>query len=293
MRKLDFIVFGLARSGTSALTHLLCANKNIFCGMEFFPPRVDHSKLAMPGAFESRAKSIQKGGQKLPPHIEKSLQALAGKEAAQIQAYGSKLPLYTHYLDRVMAEIESEKAIMCYRDPRACARSYDRRAALPNDPWPAGRVGFFAAVEMMHAFKVLAKTKHLDVLVVPQALMARDWRTTADTLFDYLLPGKEVEIDADAIAGLEQRREARQKLKEVVLSDEDEKLHEVLDQAGVSAALESDTAYMLRDRIDVIRAAADKLPEDHVAFCADLAAKHSNPKVAKQFEAWRVHANAS
>ena len=45
---LDFIVFGIPRSGTKALVRALNLHPNVYCAMERFHFRADHSRLTFP-----------------------------------------------------------------------------------------------------------------------------------------------------------------------------------------------------------------------------------------------------
>jgi hypothetical protein len=286
MRKIDFIVFGLARSGTTALATLLNASDSVFCGMEFFQPRDDHSQIDVPMGFVQQVETLTREKGQAPQFMIDSLEVLKAKDPSRIKLFGSKLPIYSHYLDTVMDELGTEKAVMTIRNSRACAQSYDWRSRLVNDAWPVGRTGFFAAAELMHVAKILARSTHLDILMLPQQMLSEDWRAAADAVCSYLMPGQAVDFDPLQIEAIHARRDARLRIVHSALTPENSYPHDILDGAGINAVLASDRPYMLRDRIGAVREAVKKLPDDHIGFCQDLADKHSEPEVAKYFNVW-------
>ncbi|MDA7429611.1 hypothetical protein PGB28_14165 [Primorskyibacter aestuariivivens] len=292
MRKLDFIVFGLARSGTTALTNLIRANQRIFCGAEFFTPRMDHSKIDVPKAFFDEEARLEKAGN-VPQNIRVSMEVLRSRSPDTIEIYGNKWPLYSHFFDRIMSETGARKAIMTYRNYRACARSYRRRSEDPNDVWPDGRRGVFAGVEMMHVLKILARTEHTNTLILPQVRMAQNWRGALDDVSDYLLPGKAYDVDESVISRLEASRKSARAHKPVPLPKLDQPVFEMFDDAGVNDIFPSDRSVYLGDIQDDIRAAVKKLPDDHIAFCQNLIESFDDPKVNAYFQTWRNIATGS
>ena len=292
MRKLDFIVFGLARSGTTALTNLIRANQRIFCGAEFFTPRMDHSLIDVPKAFFDEEARLEKAGN-VPQNIRVSMEVLRSRSPESIEIYGNKWPLYSHFVDRIMSETGAPKAIMTYRNYRSCARSYRRRSENPHDGWPEGRRGFFAGVELIHVLKILARTEHTNTLILPQMRIARNWRGALDDVSNYLLPGQAYEVDESVISRLEASRKTARAHKPVPLPKLDRPIFEKLDEAGINEIFPSDRSVYLGDIQDDIRAAVEKLPDDHIGFCQNLADSFEDPKVSAYFETWRNIATVS
>ncbi len=286
MRKLDFIAFGLARSGTTALTNLIRANRSIFCGAEFFTPRMDHSKIAVPQAFFEEEARLEKEG-RIPQHIRVSMEVLRSRDPDEVALYGNKWPLYTHFFERIMSETEAPRAIMTYRDYRSCARSYRRRSQDPKDSWPRGRRGFFAGFELIHTLKMLAQTEHRNTLIVPQTRIARDWRGALGEISEYLLPGQPCEVDETVISRLEGSRKTAQARTPEPLPKPDQPVFKLLDDAGIKEIFPTKRCVLLGEIQGELRRAVKKLPEDHIGACQTLAEGFENPKVAEYFETWR------
>lgn len=287
MRKLDFIVFGLARSGTTALTNLIRANRRLYCGAEFFTPRQDHSRIDVPKAFFDEEARLERDG-KVPQNIRVSMDILHRRDPAEIVLYGNKWPLYSHFFDRVMSELDHPKAILAYRDYRACARSYERRSQDPNDGWPAGRRSIFAGLELIHILKMLAQSTHKNTLIVPQKLLANNPEKTLEQVTEYLTPGQPVALDKDVAGLLERSLASGRQRKPKPLTPSEQPVFRKLDNAGVNDLFPSDRCVQLKEIQAALREAVAKLPEDHISFGKRLALEHGDTTVLEYFEIWKA-----
>lgn len=286
MHKLDFIVFGLARSGTTAMEKLICANDRIYCASEFFNPREDHSRLDVPAAYGRFVKDLERKN-RLRPNFARSHETLTRKDPARVRAWGNKYPIYAHFYDRIMDELDDARAIMVYRDPKACAVSYQRRSENPKDAWPAGRRALFAAAEMMHIMRVLATTAHDDILVVPHSHLVRNQESVLADVSDYLLPGVAFSPDAEVMSGVSSTWSSRRDLSPVQIPGIDAELLDALAASGLDAAFPSDRTVRFTEIRDRIVAVSDRLPEDYVSFVGTFVDRTGNADVQAYFQTWK------
>jgi hypothetical protein len=143
-RKLDFIVFGVPRSGTKALVRALNLHPHVYCAMERFHFRADHSRLTFPDSFLD-ASVI--GDRDNAGKIEEIAVELA--EKPEVLHAGNKLPRYYFALDRINREVPALKNIWIYRSPYGFMQSWNRRELdSRRGQWPAGQVGLFGLLEL-------------------------------------------------------------------------------------------------------------------------------------------------
>jgi hypothetical protein len=144
-RPLDFIIFGVARSGTKALVRALNLHPHVYCAMERFHFRTDHSRITFPQSFLDTSEirdpiDLKKN--------ERMSEELAKKE--DVRHAGNKLPRYYFALERINQEVPALKNIWIYRSPYGFMPSWNRRE-LENQrgQWPAGQVGLFGLLELL------------------------------------------------------------------------------------------------------------------------------------------------
>ncbi len=143
-RQLDFIVFGVPRSGTKALVRALNLHPHVFCAMERFHFSTDHSRLTFPDSFldASNIRDRRDLGK---------IEDIAGELAlkGEVSHAGNKLPRYYFALDRINREIPALKNIWIYRSPYGFMQSWNRRELdSERGQWPAGQVGLFGLLEL-------------------------------------------------------------------------------------------------------------------------------------------------
>jgi hypothetical protein len=148
---LQFVVFAPGRSGTTAFALAFNAHPNVFCAVEFFPLKSDHTAFRMPGDMlalhhhesPSRAESIQILNEKL--------------SKGEVAFYGNKMPNYYFKLEDLHRQLPHLKFFYIYRSPEEFVHSWDRRAKKENDKWPEGRLGIFGTIEQIFCLKRLAE----------------------------------------------------------------------------------------------------------------------------------------
>ena len=164
-RPLDFIVFGVARSGTKTLARALNLHPHVYCAQERFYFRVDHSQITFPNSFLdssdiSNSYDLDK--------IERVRTALA--EKSDIRHIGNKLPSYYFRLEQINRDIPALKNIWIYRSPYGFMQSWNRREAsrlgTRKGRWRAGQVGLFGLLELLCCIDNCVRLKK-DVFIFP------------------------------------------------------------------------------------------------------------------------------
>ena len=164
-RPLDFIVFGVARSGTKTLARALNLHPHVYCAQERFYFRVDHSQITFPNSFLdssdiSNSYDLDK--------IERVRTALA--EKSDIRHIGNKLPSYYFRLEQINRDIPALKNIWIYRSPYGFMQSWNRREASKlgtrKGRWRAGQVGLFGLLELLCCIDNCVRLKK-DVFIFP------------------------------------------------------------------------------------------------------------------------------
>lgn len=161
-RGLDFIVFGVPRSGTKALARALGLHPQVYCALERFSYRRDHSKLVFPDSF-TRIEVFS------GPHgrskVRRTRADLARK--AEVRHVGNKQPRYYFALERVNGEVPGLKNIWIYRSPAGVVQSWNRKAAQHRiSHWSAGQLGVFGVLELVVCVEQCARLPQ-DVFVFP------------------------------------------------------------------------------------------------------------------------------
>lgn len=292
IRKLDFVVLGLPRSGTSAMARHLSSLPGIHCGQEVFPTFLDHATLPIPDSFLSHP----------DPHwSDRSVETVRARRD-RIRVYGNKTPTYFYRLPSLLDELDNAPAVVCLRDLQAVAASYARRAGDAQDSWPAGRVGLFAlgdALLMLHA--LAAVPARARVLLVPQQGLLTDpagvmGRVVAHVAPD-LAPGLTPAM-GDALAGLRHTARPAPLARPADPSpgpdpspdpDPDAAAWSVLARAGVPDFFATGQIRDLAACRDEIAALLAATPPNPVAFLRRQIADHPNPAAADFADRWRRH----
>ena len=180
-KQLDFIIFGVPRSGTKALVRALNLHPHVYCAMERFHFRTDHSRLTFPDSFLDT--SAIRDADDLAK-IEDMHEELAAKD--EVLHAGNKLPRYYFALDRLNREVPGLKNIWIYRSPYGFMPSWNRRELdRERGQWPAGQVGLFGLIELLVCIENCLKLDK-DVFVFSYARgFARSAEATLETL-DFL-----------------------------------------------------------------------------------------------------------
>jgi hypothetical protein len=149
--QLNFVVFAPGRSGTTAFAHGFNAHPNVFCAVEFFPPKSDHSVFEMPR--DMLELHLRERANRL-----KSIEILKNKLAdGNVSFYGNKMPNYYFRLEQLRKDLPELKLFYIYRSPVEFVESWDRRAMREGDRWPEGRLGIFGTIEQIFCLRRLAE----------------------------------------------------------------------------------------------------------------------------------------
>lgn len=278
-RKLDFIVYGMPRGGTTAVTRYLCAMKGVHCGNELFPMMLDHAALDVPEAFVTPREGTRltaAGIAALRPDLDR------------IGLFGNKTPTYFYRLPGLLAELDHCPSVACIRSLRSVAASYSMRAAMTADhTWPPGRVGLIAMGDALLLLRALASLPAAaDVLIVPQAATLADWQAVMARVLAHISPGSEPEYDPDRLREIHKirRRDARRAKPE--LADVEKRALARLRKDGVADFMARDQVLRLAEIRDEIAAILARTPPDPAGFVMRLAERHPDPAVAEYAAAW-------
>lgn len=156
-RRLDFIVMGVARSGTTGLVRGINLDPDCFCGHEYFEHhyRLDYATVAVPDAFFDP--NYAPGNERNRRNAATILRAKL--EAGPVAHYGHKQPRYFLVMESINRQIPGLRNLVIHRQPHAMADSWDRRAFNEQDPWPRGRTGYLGLIEWIVSLVRLAETR--------------------------------------------------------------------------------------------------------------------------------------
>src|SRR4029079_8006644 len=95
-RPIDFIIFGVPRSGTKALVRALNLHPHVYCAMERFHFRTNHARIIFPDSFLDTNATRDAEDLAKAKHIREEL-----SDKGEIRYAGNKLPRYYFALDRI------------------------------------------------------------------------------------------------------------------------------------------------------------------------------------------------
>jgi glycosyltransferase involved in cell wall biosynthesis len=127
-------IAGCPRSGTSALAFLLNEHPCVALGFERFKrvrAQLDPFHFTPAQFFSPVLAETDIRGQLLYERLRRRWQGGA------VRVVGDKVPLYTRVLPQLLARFPHARVAVLVRDPLDVARSFSRRAADPEDWWPA------------------------------------------------------------------------------------------------------------------------------------------------------------
>jgi Sulfotransferase family len=235
---LDFIVFGVPRSGTKALVRALNLHPHIYCAMERFHFRTDHSTIAFPASFLDESGIID---QHDLGKVRRVREEIAGK--TEIRYVGNKLPRYYFALDRINHELPALKNVWIYRSPYGFMQSWNRREReCHRGRWRPGQIGLFGLLELLCCIDNCLRLNK-DIFLFPyDAGLNRSTLPITDTL-DFLgaTPGL-YDLAKFETQYLRRRREASHRL---ALQDYEEEILDVLAMKRLDAIMEEGGGRML------------------------------------------------
>lgn len=280
-KKLDFIVAGTARSGTTAVGNYLSAVPQIHCANEVFPWSLDHSTLIAPECFTDRLPNLGDN-----PKKAKKVSKFMGsardiqRKADTLTLYGSKVPMYIHRLAEVTQEIGQPVAIVTTRALRPVALSYYRRAADPSDKFSAGRTGLYAAGDYLMLAHVLAQAPARNVLLVPHLALTKDWEATMRGVVGFIAPGMRFDFDKPAIDRIHKRYEeikARPARDEVALTEYEDAIVSEVEAMGIDPLLSRDVPFLVGEVQAQLRQLVRDLPP-LIPWVTERAKNHPIPE---------------
>lgn len=277
VRKLDFIVFGMPRGGTTAVANYLSAVEGVHCGNEVFPVYKSHAKLDIPQAFITPQEGYWNPGSA----------EIVEANRDRLKIYGNKTPTYFYRLPEILRELDDCPSIACVRNPRDVARSYSMRAGDPKDQWPEGRVGLFAAGDALLLLQsLLAVPETTPVLIVSQNALLADWRGVMQQALAHVAPGTEPTYSPEKLAYIDKRKTQSTRRPKPKLEAPERKAINWLERAGVSEFMSRPEPVILNDVRDEIRQILDQGPKNVVSYIKGMAAEHPNPAVPAHLDRW-------
>ncbi len=144
-RPLDFIVFGVPRSGTRAFARGLSLHRDVFCARERFGARDDHREIRFPGSFLAPAAGADRVARDKAERETAEIRERAGVAFA-----GNKSPRYYLALGRINDEVPGLRNLWIYRSPKTFMQSWNRREAdHARNRWRAGQIGLYGVLELV------------------------------------------------------------------------------------------------------------------------------------------------
>lgn len=277
-RPLDFAVFGVPRSGTTAVARYLNAHAGVICLHERFDPEARHVGLTFPasvfdapwgGEANRRANLGRFLAEKFPP----------------VRLWGAKTPRYYLRLPRVMAGIPSRRAVHCWRRPEEVAQSYADRAANPQDHWRPQLRGLFGILETPICIARMLATEG-EFLTVPHTATKRDAAGTAEAILAFLAPGARFEAEPAGFAAADEIGAKRLARERPPLEAVEIEAARMIDAAGIHAILDGSEP---RPFAEVSAAARDwlrSLPPDVVRRGTEMAAAYGPGVAAFARDTW-------
>lgn len=134
MPRRHLFIAGCPRSGTSALAFLLNEHPHVALGFERYKrvrAQLDPFHFTPAQFFAPVLAETDIRGELLYARLR------ARWESGRVTVTGDKVPLYTRVLPQLLARFPQARVAVLVRDPFAVARSFARRAADPEDWWPA------------------------------------------------------------------------------------------------------------------------------------------------------------
>jgi hypothetical protein len=151
------------RSGTKGLARALNLHPHVYCALERFSYKRDHSRVAFPDSFVRADDVADLYGLR---KVQKVRDDLAGRNAPR--CVGNKQPRYYFALERVNRELPRLKNILIYRSPAGFMQSWNRKGAAAGRKgrWSAGQVGVFGVIELICCIDSCVRLDK-DVLLFP------------------------------------------------------------------------------------------------------------------------------
>jgi hypothetical protein len=271
-RKLDFIVFGIPRSGTKTLVRALNLHPHVYCAMERFHYRADHSQIVFPDSFLDASDIRDRHDLNKIRRIKKELAA-----KGEILHAGNKLPRYYFALERLNAGVPALKNLWIYRSPYGFMQSWNRRELNSRrGRWRAGQVGLFGLLELLCCIKNCLRLQK-GIFIFPYDHGLNHSSGALDQAIDFLGAAPRTYDRAKFAAKyLAKRQEAPHRL---ALRDYEAEILEALRVRELDAILSQDrgflvaeVAHLLKDYLDSISDILPSAVDRAFAACDNRAA---------------------
>jgi hypothetical protein len=277
-RPLGFVVFGVPRSGTTAVARYLNAHDDVLCLHERFDPGMKHAGLTFPGALFD----APWGGE---ANRKQNLLRFVGDKTGPIALWGAKTPRYYLRLPRVMAGVPSGRAVHCYRRAEEVAQSYNDRADNPGDHWRGNLRGLFGMLELPICLARMLATKG-EFLTVPHRATLADARGAAAQVLAFLSPGTAHEADDAAFAAADDIGTARLSRARPPLADVELEAAELIRSDAIDAILSGPAPIRFAEVADAVRDWLNTLPPDLVQRGTVMAQAYGPGVAAFAREVW-------
>ena len=219
-RKLNFLLMGAPRSGTTALAQAINCHPLAFCGVEAFSINDSHKNISFPRSFDNQLDRIPGANH----HLLK--QHLETKRATAL-IIGNKEPRYGLVLPKLLQKSPNLRLIFVYRNPSEFVDSWNRRARdAADETWHQGQRGLFGVLSLFGYLRSLTQID-CNCLVVPYGAFSRDVAGTTTQITRWLGIGEERLPDKAAIEQLQLIANVVSTRAREVLGNEAEFLHAV------------------------------------------------------------------
>ena len=277
-RPLDFAVFGVPRSGTTAVARYLNAHAGIICLHERFDPELKHHGLNFPDALFD----APWGGE---ANRKRNLIRFVGGKQPPIRLWGAKTPRYYLRLPRVMAGIPSGRAIFCWRRPEEAARSWNDRALNPKDHWRPQLRGLFGILEAPVCIARMLSTQG-DYLTVPHRATVMDKAGTSAAMLDFLAPGEAFAADEAAVAEADEIGAKRAAREKPPLAAVEQEAAALIDAEGIHRILDASAPRPFAEVSAAARDWLSALPPDLVRRGTEMAEAYGPGIAAFARDVW-------
>lgn len=184
-KKLDFIVMGVPRSGTTSFAHYLSSLSSIYCASEMFTLRDDHREIAFPKSLKERYGAMS----------EKKQTEFNSKTKEEVIFFGHKRPRYYSDLDKILAQKPNLKVLALHRPITPVLRSWDKKAERQLG-WQTGRIGLFAFWDYIQFAYTLLQSEGQILLLPFQELYYGESEKILKDVFCFLgYTGKGLNLD--------------------------------------------------------------------------------------------------
>lgn len=233
-----FLVFGVPRSGTTFLAHLLNSHPEVFCGLEAFPPHKLDVDMLSPNEFISGAYTDAARND--------AAKTLVGKSASLV-AIGDKYPRSYFNQDAYRPNLERAVGIVVIRDPGEVFASFDQRAQNPEDDWHPGMRWPVAYLEHLALFDFISTLSDCALWAVGYKQMTDpDQRfKCADRIFGMLDLQRTRSVTRFLEASVKRTVESRRRVR--IMSPVQKRLLATRHMRLISEVGESDRVFELAD----------------------------------------------